>query len=78
MKGLRGATVSLLMEWSLWSLFQLSRASEPQLRAGQDDVYNVSNCWSLFPNPPSRQTFWGTETVNWLPVRKILDVPAIE
>lgn len=45
MKGLKGATVSLLMEWSL---FQLSQASEPQLQPGQDDVYNVSNCWSLF------------------------------
>lgn len=53
-EGLRGATVSLLMEWSL---LQLSQASEPQLRAGQDDVYNVSNCWSWFPNPPSMQTF---------------------
>lgn len=56
MKGLKGATVSLLMEWSL---FQLSQASEPQLQPGQDDVYNVSNCWSLFSNPSSRQSFWG-------------------
>lgn len=58
MKGLRGVMGSLLMEWSL---FQLSKASEPQLPPGQDDVYNVSNCWSLFSNPPSRQTFWGTQ-----------------
>lgn len=50
MKGVRGASVSLLMEWSL---FQLSQASEPQLRPGQDDVYNVSNCCSWFSNSPS-------------------------
>lgn len=39
-KGLNGATVSLLM---VWSLFQLSQASKQQLQPGQDDVYNVSN-----------------------------------
>lgn len=44
-KALNRATISLLM---VWSLFQLSQASEPQLRPGQDDVYNVSNYWVLF------------------------------
>lgn len=32
----------------VWSLFQLTQASEPQLQPGQDDVYNVSNYCFLF------------------------------